>query len=113
MLKIYQEELHHFKLTSFNRPKEIIEDIRTAVFPNKRIILQQALASADTEGDGFLLKPQFLKAFEKAKIKIDRDTLSFLFDIMSENYTLPKTEFELETQKPDFQNRVLKLRFFI
>ena len=39
MLKIYQEELHHFKLTSFNRPKEIIEDIRTAVFPNKRIIL--------------------------------------------------------------------------
>jgi hypothetical protein len=39
MLKIYEEELHHYKLTSLNRPREIIEDIRTAVFPNKRIAL--------------------------------------------------------------------------
>lgn len=39
LLKIYEEELHHYKLTSLNRPKEILEDIRTAVFPNKRIQL--------------------------------------------------------------------------
>jgi hypothetical protein len=54
--KVYQEEIQYFRRTSLSRPNEILEDIRTVTFPNKRVALQQALASADTEGDGYLKK---------------------------------------------------------
>ena len=54
--KVYQEEIQYFRRTSLSRPNEILEDIRTVIFPNKRVALQQALASADTEGDGYLKK---------------------------------------------------------
>jgi hypothetical protein len=53
---VYQEEIQYFRRTSLSRPNEILEDIRTIAFPNKRVALQQALASADTEGDGYLKK---------------------------------------------------------
>lgn len=52
------------------------------------------MASADEEGDGYLQKLQFVKAFLRAKVPMDRDTLEFLFDVMSEDYMLPKTDFE-------------------
>jgi hypothetical protein len=113
---VYHEEIQFFRRTSLSRPTEIIEDIRTLVFPNKRVALQQALASADTEGDGFLQKPQFIQAFQQVGVPIGRDTLEFLFDVMSESYTLPKTEFEPqpavapETEAPE---KVLSLQFFL
>ena len=42
--KVYAEEIQFHKRTSLSRPNEILEDIRTLVFPNKRVALQQALA---------------------------------------------------------------------
>lgn len=42
--KVYHEEIQFYKRTSLSRPNEILEDIRTLVFPNKRVALQQALA---------------------------------------------------------------------
>ena len=55
--KVYEEEIQFFRRTSLSRPNEILDDIRTLAFPNRRVALQQALASVDTEGDGYLQKP--------------------------------------------------------
>lgn len=113
---VYHEELQYHKRTTLSRPREIMQDVRALVFPNKRVALQQALASADEEGDGYLQKQQFVKAFLRAKVPMDRDTLEFLFDVMSESYMLPKTDFEPkasgkgeEVQQP----KVLNLQFFL
>lgn len=92
--KVYEEEIQFARRTSLSRPNEILDDIRTLVFPNRRVALQQALASADTEGDGYLQLPQFIQAFQQAGVPIDRDTLEYLFNVMSETFTLPKTEYE-------------------
>jgi len=54
--KVYEEEIQFNRRTSLARPNEILEDIRTSVFPNKRVALQQSLASVDTEGDGYIHK---------------------------------------------------------
>tara|TARA_B110000285_G_C14921566_1_gene512841 strand:+ start:553 stop:873 length:321 start_codon:yes stop_codon:yes gene_type:complete len=92
--KVYEEEIQFARRTSLSRPNEILDDIRTLVFPNRRVALQQALASADTEGDGYLQLPQFIQAFQQAGVPIDRDTVEYLFTVMSETFTLPKTEYE-------------------
>ena len=62
--KVYEEEIQFARRTSLSRPNEILDDIRTLVFPNRRVALQQALASADTEGDGYLQLPEFIQAFQ-------------------------------------------------
>lgn len=43
-------------MTTLNRPKQIFSDIRSKVFPNKKLALQQALVSVDTQGDGYIRK---------------------------------------------------------
>ena len=40
----------------------------------------------DKHGDGFIHLEEFLLAFEKADVKVERDTLEFLFDMVSEKY---------------------------
>jgi hypothetical protein len=44
----YREEIHYYNLTTLNRPKQIFAGIRSKIFPNKRLALQQALTSVDT-----------------------------------------------------------------
>ena len=48
---------------------------------------------------------------------MQRDTLEFLYNILSEAYTLPKTEFEPTTALPESEEpagfRVLSLSFFM
>lgn len=52
----YREEIHFYNLTSLNRPKQIFSGIRSKVFPNKKLALQQALTSVDEQGDGYIRK---------------------------------------------------------
>ena len=113
--KVYHEEIQFYKRTSLARPNEILEDIRTLVFPNKRVALQQALAQADAQGDGYLQMPAFVGAFQRANVGMDRDTLEFLFDIMSESYTMPKTDYEPKSAEDEEQavERVVPLDFFM
>lgn len=119
--KVYEEEVQFFRQTSLSRPNEILEDIRTLAFPNKRVQLQLALASADGEGDGYLQQEQFIQAFQQVGLAMSRDTLEFLFKVLSETYTLPKTEFEPNNGQTDGQaagadpasERVLSLPFFM
>lgn len=61
-------------------------EIRSIAFPAKRIPLQQALADADTQGDGFIDETQFIDAFYKVGLKIRRESLEFIFDVMSERF---------------------------
>jgi len=115
--RVYEEEVQFFKQTSLSRPNEILDDIRTLAFPNKRVQLQLALASADREGDGYLQQDQFIQAFQQVGLAISRDTLEFLFKVLSETYTLPKTEFEPREERPAGEDpaseRVLSLSFFM
>lgn len=37
---VYHEEIQYHKRTNLSRPNEILDDIRSAVFPNRRIALQ-------------------------------------------------------------------------
>ena len=50
-------------------------------------------------------------------MEIDRDTLEFLFDVMSESYTLPKTEYEpkgiIAGEQEEVEEKVLSLEFFM
>lgn len=97
-----------------SRPNEIIEDIRSVVFPNKRVALQQALAGADTEGDGFIKKELFIKAFQVANVSIDLNVLEFLFDVMAETYSIPPTDFEPNQRGADESpERVMSLKLFM
>jgi hypothetical protein len=52
----YKEEIHFYSLTALNRPKQIFGNLRSKVFPNKKLALQQALTSVDVQGDGFILR---------------------------------------------------------
>ena len=72
---------------SLNRPQEVLQEIRTLAFPNKKIALQQALAAADLQGDGYLNCEQFVSAFYLAKVGVARENLEFLFEVMSERFT--------------------------
>lgn len=84
------------------------------MFPNKRVQLQLALALADTEGDGYLQQDKFIEAFQQVGLPLSRDSLEFLFQVLSEPYTLPPTEFEpREAQKKTEPERVISLRFFM
>lgn len=35
--KVYEEEVQFYRQTSLSRPNEILDDIRTLAFPNKRV----------------------------------------------------------------------------
>ena len=112
--KVYHEEIQYFKRVSQSRPNEILDDIRTLVFPNKRVALQQALASADTEGDGYLTRSQFTHAFQQANVAVDHDTLVYLFEAMSEPFTLPETDYEpRDVPEGASGEKVLQLTFFM
>ena len=82
----YREEIHFYNLTTLNRPKQIFAEIRTKVFPNKKMALQQALTSVDVQGDGYIHREQFIEAFQKAEVSVDRDVLEFLFNVVAEKF---------------------------
>ena len=44
------------------------------------------MADADTQGDGFIDETQFIEAFYKVGLKIRRESLEFIFDVMSERF---------------------------
>ena len=52
--RYYSEEISYFKTVSLNKPSEVIEQIRSSAFPTRKIALQQALAAADAQGDGYI-----------------------------------------------------------
>ena len=37
--RFYKEEIDYFKLVTLNRPHEVLEEIRSIAFPNKKIAL--------------------------------------------------------------------------
>ena len=58
-----------------------------------------------------------MQAFQQAAVKFDRDTLEFLFDVLSESYTPPHTNYEPShpaagAGEPT-EGRVLSLKFFL
>lgn len=83
----FAEEIHFYNVTCLNRPKEILQEIRSKVFPNKKLSLQQALVSVDEHGDGLINCNQFVDAFLKAKVEMNRELLEQLFDILGEKYS--------------------------
>jgi len=89
LTKFFAVELKHFNVTMFKRPTPIIDEIRAHVLPFKKLRLQEALNSVDIHGDGYISKKQFLEAFEKADIKVDIETLNYLFELLEEKY-IPK-----------------------
>ena len=62
--------------------------------------MQQSLAAADEVGDGYITKLQFVDAIYRAEIKIERDQLELLFDVMSERFDNPRDAQVLENDKP-------------
>ncbi len=89
---IFAEELKHYHITMFRRPNPIIEEIRKLIIPNKKLRLQESLAKMDTFGDGYITKKQFFDAFERAEVKMDKATLSYFFDMISEKFVPRETE---------------------
>jgi hypothetical protein len=98
--KYFREEIDFFKQVSLRRPHEIIENIRSAAFPNRKVQLQQSLAAADEVGDGYITKLQFVDAIYRADIKVDRDQLELLFDVMSERFDSPRDGQTVDDDKP-------------
>ena len=91
-----------------NRPKQIFNDIRSKIFPNKKLAIQQAMTSVDTQGDGYIRKEQFIEAFQKAEVTVDRDVLEFLFDVVAEKFnTNPEGHQSADEEK------VMSITYFI
>ncbi len=65
--------------------------------------------AVDESGDGYIGPEQFIEAFTKAEIFIDRDMLEFLFDVVSEKFNT-KTE-KGKTSNSD--SKVLNISYFI
>lgn len=117
--RYFSEEIAYFKTVSMNRPKEIIEQIRTAAFPTRKIALQQALMAADSQGDGFIDEEALINAVYLAKVNVPRENLEFLFDVMSERFVKgSKEESEQPQSKAEQQanlqaeKKYLNLLFF-
>lgn len=119
--RYYSEEISYFKTVSLNRPSEVIEQIRSSAFPSRKIALQQALAAADSQGDGFIDQEQFIAAFYLAKVNVPRENLEFLFDVMSEVFVRGSPEETTSTEplskaqilaKQQAEKRFLNLDFF-
>jgi MoxR-like ATPase len=89
MQRYYREEIEFHRLHSLKRPEEIINNIRTLAFPNRKIALQQSLAASDEAGDGYITCIQFIDAIYRADLKIERDQLELLFEVISERFDDP------------------------
>eukprot|EP01022_Parablepharisma_sp_SALTPOND_P011293 TRINITY_DN146_c0_g1_i1.p2 TRINITY_DN146_c0_g1~~TRINITY_DN146_c0_g1_i1.p2 ORF type:complete len:1216 (-),score=156.01 TRINITY_DN146_c0_g1_i1:15438-19085(-) len=90
--KMFADELKHYNITIFKRPSPIIDEIRAKVLPSKKLSLQEALGTVDKHGDGYITKKQFLEAFERAKVDMDKETLGYLFDLLGEKYVPKENE---------------------
>ena len=97
----FKEELHFYNIRSISRPREIISEIRTKIFPQKKLRLQQALAEVDNHGDGFLTLPQLTRAFELAEVPCESELLLSLFECLSERF------------HPQDEKKVLSIPYFI
>ena len=88
-----------------------MQQIRAQAFPAKRIPLQQSLAAADTSGDGYIDINQFVDAFYRAKVNLTRDSLEFLFDVMSERFA--DNAPQEDPRAPKAEVKYLNLIFFM
>ena len=91
----------------------MLQQIRSIAFPLKRIPLQQSLAAADTSGDGYIDCNQFVEAFYRAKVNMTRDSLEFLFDVMSERFAAAGASGEEDPNAPKAESKYLNLIFFM
>ena len=101
----FAEELRHYNITMFRRPSPIIAEIRAKALPSKKMRLQEALGAVDLHGDGYITKKQFLEAFDRAEVAVDKETLTYLFDMLGEKY-LPR-ESEKVMSIAHFLNKML------
>ena len=102
----FSEEIRFNSKTNMDRPNQIFDEIRSYIFPNKKLALQQALVTVDKHGDNYIGLPEFILAFEQANVNVERDTLEFLFDMVSEKYNKVG-------QEVDQQDKVLSITYFI
>jgi hypothetical protein len=86
---LFVEEITHFYDVKANKPQNILQKLRSEAFPARRINLQKALSEADTEGDGFISKKQFVDAIYDSGVYMIRDDTEYLFDVMAEFYHKP------------------------
>lgn len=98
---IFSQEIKHHNLTMFRIPNPVFSEIRNNLGSGKKLRLQEALGTVDNHGDGYLTKKQFFEGFEKAQIEIDKETLDYIFEMVSEKYT------------PREQEKVLNIAHFL
>eukprot|EP01022_Parablepharisma_sp_SALTPOND_P032418 TRINITY_DN843_c0_g1_i2.p1 TRINITY_DN843_c0_g1~~TRINITY_DN843_c0_g1_i2.p1 ORF type:complete len:1902 (-),score=265.49 TRINITY_DN843_c0_g1_i2:41258-46963(-) len=80
------EEIKQYNIAMFRRPNPIIEEIRGKIIPHKKLRLHEALGCMDKYGDGYITKDQFKEAFSRAGVEIEKETLSYFFDMTSEKF---------------------------
>jgi len=85
----FSDELKHYNMIMFRRPNPIIEEIRGKIIPHKKLKLHEALYNMDQYGDGYITKSEFVQAFSRAGIEIEKETLQYFFDMTSERF-MPK-----------------------
>jgi len=83
---IFAEELKHYNLTMFKIPNPVFQEIRAKLGSGKKQKLQEALGAVDEHGDGYLTKRQFIDGFERAQVEIDKETLDYIFEMISEKF---------------------------
>ena len=73
------------------------------------------MAASDTAGDGYIDENQFVEAFYRAKVNITRDSLEFLFDVMSERFSQPSKVVNGSdpNDAPKVESKFLNLIFFM
>ena len=98
---IFAQEIKHHNLTMFRIPNPVFNEIRDNLGSGKKLRLQEALGVVDEHGDGYITKKQFFEGFEKAQINIDKETLDYIFEMVSEKYT------------PREQEKVLNIAHFL
>ena len=89
---MFIEEIKQYNIAMFKRPNPINEEIRSKMIPYKKLRLHEALGYMDRYGDGYVTKGQFLGAFQRAGIDVNRENLIYFFDMASEKFTPHDTE---------------------
>ncbi len=103
--QLFSDEIKHYNITMFRRPNPLIEEIRGKMLPARKLKLHEALGSVDDYGDGYLTKTQFKKAFVRAGVAVEEETLAYFFDMTSEKFMPRDKEKVLSVQ--NFFKKVL------
>ncbi len=60
-------------------------------------------------GDGYIKREQFIEVFDKAGIKVDRDVLELLFDVVAEKFNTSRQEGTTSNE----DEKILSITYFI